>query len=342
MFMIAWQAIFLVATTLYQCLSCWLEDRQGWPGQLVDLDGRPFHWLCKGDHASPESPTIVLAHSLGGVDGYLLIEQLSQLSQTVIYDRAGYGWSGVSGKTATAEEAIVDLDAALTTAGIAPPYLLVGDSLGSYHMRLYAYRYPEKVAGLVLTDGLHEAEMLAMPSLILGLKLLFWLGFVIATVGSALGLVRLLQGLGVFELIKPELRQFSLAQLAPIKRSMARPKHWFTMAREIWRIDQSGRQLQMAAGEQESAELGNNPWEDFPIVSIKSQTFFHRSWWTFVIPLGEIDQFRDRIHTRLAQLSSHCTVVEAPASSHFVWTDEPEVIVDAVRSILESLGTKIK
>lgn len=43
------------------------------------------------------------------------------------------------------------------------PYLLVGDSLGSYHMRLYAHRYPEKVAGLVLTDGLHEAEMLRIP-----------------------------------------------------------------------------------------------------------------------------------------------------------------------------------
>jgi len=154
----------------------------------------------------------------------------------------------------------------------------------------------------------------------------------IATVGSALGLVRLLQLLGVFELLKPELRQFSQAQLAPIKRSMARPKHWFTMAREIWSIDQSGRQLRAVVSPLKQ------PLRDLPMVSIKSKTFFHRSWWTFLIPLRSIDQLRDRIHARLAQLSSRCQVVEATASSHFVWTDEPRVMVEAVRSLLQSLG----
>ena len=335
---IGWRGIVLAATTLYQLVSCALESRQAQPGQLVDLDGRPFHWLERGERSHAQAPVIVVAHSLGGVEGYLLMDDLAQLGQTVIYDRAGYGWSGVSKKAATVEAAIADLDAALTKAEIAPPYLLVGDSLGSYHMRLYAHRYPEKVAGLVLTDGLHEAEMLRMPGLIQLLKLLFWAGFVIATLGSALGIVRLLQRLGAFEWFKPELRQFSKGQLAPIKLSMARPKHWFTMAREIWRIDQSGRQLKAAVFEQEQVAPGEHPLGDLPIVSIKSKTFFHRAWWTFVIPLRQIDQLRDRIHTCLAQLSSNCRVLEASASSHFVWTDEPEVMVKAVRLLLESLG----
>lgn len=327
MVMMAWRVIVLVGTTLYQLGCCWLEDRQEPPGQLVDWDGRRYHLLVKGDRPSPNRPAIVLAHSLGGVDGYLLVDQLAQLSQTVIYDRAGYGWSDMSPKTATAEEAIADLEASLTAAGIASPYLLVGDSLGSYHMCLYAHRYPEKVAGLVLTDGLHGAEMLRMPWAIQLLKLLFWAGFVIATLGSALGIVRLLQVLGAFELFKPELRRFTKAQLRPIKRSMARPKHWLTMAREIGRIDRSGRQLRVVES------LG-----DLPMVSIQSKTFFHRSWWTFVIPLRGIDRLRDRIHARLSQLSCNCRVVEAPNSSHFVWTDEPQIMVEAVRSLLQSLG----
>ncbi len=328
---IAWQVFVLTVTTLYQLTCCALENRRGPLGQRVDLAGRKFHLNVKGQRSDAEVPAIVLAHSLGGVEGYLLIDELAQLGQVVTYDRAGYGWSDISSRAATAEEAIADLDAALMATEIAPPYLLVGDSLGSYHMRLYAHRYPDKVAGLVLTDGLHEEEMLAMPPLIQGLKILFGAGFVIATLGSALGIIRVLQWLGAFELFKPELRQFNKAQLAPIKRSMARPKHWFTMAREIWSIDRSGQQLRTAAGSRDY------PLGDLPMVSIKSKTFFHRAWWTFVIPLRSIDQLRDRIHVRLAKLSTQCEVMEATASSHFVWTDEPHVMVKAVRAVLESL-----
>lgn len=329
---IAWQVFVLTATTLYQGICCALENQRAPVGRPVDLAGRKFHLRVEGQRSDAEAPAIVLAHSLGGVEGYLVIDELAQLGQVVTYDRAGYGWSDISAKAATAEEAVADLDAALAAAEIAPPYLLVGDSLGSYHMRLYAHRFPEKVAGLVLTDGLHEEEMLAMPLPIQGLKLLFWAGFIIAILGSSLGIIRLLQLLGAFELFKPELRQFSQAQLAPIKRSMARPKHWLTMAREIWSIDRSGQQLRAAAGTQDY------PLGDLPMVSIKSKTFFHPAWWTFVIPLRSIDQLRDRIHARLAKLSSRCKVMEAPVSSHFVWTDEPQVMVKAVRSILDALG----
>jgi len=72
-------------------------------------------------------------------------------------------------------------------------------------MRLYTDRYPEQVIGLVPTDGLHESGMLAMPIAIKALKLLFLSGFVMATIGSMLGIVRVLKDLGVFELLKPEL-----------------------------------------------------------------------------------------------------------------------------------------
>jgi hypothetical protein len=41
----------------------------------------------------------------------------------------------------------------LEKAGEKPPYILVGYSLGSMEMLLYAHNYPDEVAGIVLIDG---------------------------------------------------------------------------------------------------------------------------------------------------------------------------------------------
>ena len=43
--------------------------------------------------------------------------------------------------------------------GIPPPYVLVGHSLGGLYMQLYARRYPEDVAGLVLVDSTHPEQL---------------------------------------------------------------------------------------------------------------------------------------------------------------------------------------
>ena len=101
-----------------------------------------------------------------------------------------------------------ELDALLTQAGIEPPYILLGNSLGSYNVRLYAHLFPEKVVGMVLTDGLHEGGMLKMPIRLRALQLFFLSGFVMSTFGSTIGIVRLLKILGGFELIKPGLKRF--------------------------------------------------------------------------------------------------------------------------------------
>jgi len=123
------------------------------------------------------------------------------------------------------------------------PYLLIGDSFGSYNMRLYAHRYPEKVVDLVLTDGLHESAMLHMPLSLRGLQYFFASGFIMSILGSILGIIRVLNRIGVFEWLKPELRQFSSAALNAVKRSFCRPKHWLTMTQEILSLDTSARQV---------------------------------------------------------------------------------------------------
>lgn len=324
------QVLPLAATTLYQAIASWLEDRSPPPGALIDVGTHRLHLYTRGD-AGPTSrpivqPTVVLDHSLGGLEGYLLIEQLSELGRVCIYDRAGYGWSDPAPLPRTSRQIARELDTLLSQASIQPPYVLVGDSFGSYTMRLYAGLYPEKVAGIVLTDALHEQEMLRMPVALRALKLMFLSGFLISIVGSALGLVRALGNLGVFERLKPELRRCPQAPLHWVKRSFYRPRHWLTMARELWSLDVSARQVAAA----------HRPFT-IPVASIKAASFFTPALWTGLIPLKSANQLRDKMHRELRHLSSDFLEIEASRSSHFVWIDQPDVIISAVRTVLDRL-----
>ncbi len=319
----------LVASTLYQAIACGWEDREPPPGQRYAIAGTHLH-LCVTEAAMPETgglaPTLVLDHSLGGVEGYLLAERLSQLGRVCIYDRAGYGWSDQSPHPRTSAQIVTELDQLLTAAKIAPPYLLIGDSFGTYNMRLYAHRYPDKVVGMVLTDGLHEAGMLNMPLALQALQGLFISGFAMATLGSFLGIIRILQVCGGFEFLKPELKQFSPLALRAVKRSFCRPKHWMTMMRELANLRTSGQQVAVAE------HLGT-----MPIVNIKANSFFKPAIWTVLIPLGSANQLRDRMHDALMRLSTRCGQLMAENSGHFVWVDEPEVMLTAVKQVLEQV-----
>ena len=264
-----------------------------------------------------------IGNSLGGVEGYFLIEKLALLAQVCIYDRAGYGWSDHSPHPRTSHQIVQELDILLTKAGIKPPYILIGDSFGSYNVRLYAHLFPQKVVGIVLTDGLHEKEMLKMSVSLQVLKLFFLSGFVMSTIGSTLGIIRLLRVCGVFELLKPELRHCSEDSLNRVKRSFFRPKHWITMSREIINLDKSSRQVSIA-----------RYFGTIPIVCIKASSFFKPSFWTIFLPLKGANQLRDKMHVQLGNLSTNCLQVDASKSGHFVWVDQPELIVDAVKTII--------
>lgn len=322
MMSISIRILLLVATTLYQAIACWLEDRKPSPGQLFDVGGYRLHLYVAGE----ASPTIILDHSLGGIEGYFLVEELAKLARVCIYDRAGYGWSDRSPHPRTSSQIVAELDTLLTQAGIEPPYILVGNSFGSYNVRLYAHRFPGKVIGMVLTDGLHEIGMLKMSIQLQALKLFFISGFVMSTLGSMLGIIRLLRTCGVFEVLKPELRQFSNNSLNSVKRSFCRSKHWITMSREMLNLNNSARQVSIA-----------NHFSSMPVVSIKATSFFKPSLWTLFIPLRGANQLREQMHIDLCNLSTDCLQLQANRSGHFVWIDQPDVIVDAVKLVLDKV-----
>jgi pimeloyl-ACP methyl ester carboxylesterase len=77
---------------------------------------------------------------------------LAQYTTVVRYDRAGVGKSEKSATPNDSEQVVRRLRDALTNAGLAGPYVLVGHSIGGLHARCFAYTYPTVTAGLVLVD----------------------------------------------------------------------------------------------------------------------------------------------------------------------------------------------
>ncbi|WP_009545047.1 alpha/beta hydrolase [Crocosphaera subtropica] len=315
-----YKLIILSLTTTYHWLLSYWENKQKLPpGKLIDLGGYKVHYYTKG----AGSQTVMIDHSLGGIEGYFLINEIAKITQVFIYDRLGYGWSDSSPKKRCSQEIVRELGQLLEKAGISPPYILVGDSFGSYNVRLYTHYFPEKVSSIILTDGLHEKGMLSLPLSVKLLKLFFLSGFLMSILGGILGLIRILGNLGIFELIKPQLRQFNPESRRMVKRSFYRPKHWLTMAREIWNLEISARQVQKANN------LGN-----IPLISIKSKTFFKPSLFSFLLPVKATNKIRDVIHEELLKLSSNSRQVLANNSSHFVWIDEPELIVKVIHQLI--------
>src|SRR5215510_1582545 len=123
--------------------------------QKVNVDGRGLNMLIGGKG----SPTVILEGGFGtGIASWLMIQkELAVFTRTVSYDRAGLGQSDVGPKPRSAKQIASELHAALQNAGIKPPYVLVGHSLGGIFVRVFAGLYPTEVKDIVLIDPSQES-----------------------------------------------------------------------------------------------------------------------------------------------------------------------------------------
>jgi pimeloyl-ACP methyl ester carboxylesterase len=133
------------------------------PGHTVNVGGRRLHLLCAGHGA----PTVVLEPSgLGAVLQYqAVMSALAPGQRVCAHDRAGQGWSDPSPDPMDARHQADDLGKLLSTAGEAPPYLLVASSAGGLTAELYAREHPRAVVGLVMVDALSARAVRALPEL---------------------------------------------------------------------------------------------------------------------------------------------------------------------------------
>jgi pimeloyl-ACP methyl ester carboxylesterase len=85
--------------------------------------------------------------------------RIAEFAATVSYSHSGIGGSEPSGGARPPERVIRELHTLLSRAGLEPPYVLVGHSMGGLYARLFAIMYPREIAGLVLVDGAHERQV---------------------------------------------------------------------------------------------------------------------------------------------------------------------------------------
>ena len=127
------------------------------PGRLVDIGGYRVHLWCTGPSA-PSRATIVLSAGGGdfATDWSLVQMPLSDSTRVCSYDRPGYGWSDPGPYPRTFRQESAELRLTLERGGERPPYLLVGHSIGSFVVRLFAESHPEDVIGVVLVGPTNE------------------------------------------------------------------------------------------------------------------------------------------------------------------------------------------
>jgi pimeloyl-ACP methyl ester carboxylesterase len=154
-------ALVLAATgAAFEALAEY-HDRQAFPqrGRLWNVGGYRLNLDCSSP-AAQGGPTVILESGAGepGREWALVQPQIAEFTQVCSYDRAGYGWSDPGPQPRTSGRMAQELHSLLAAAGVSPPYILVGHSLGGLNVRLYAARYPEETAAVVLVDASHPDQ----------------------------------------------------------------------------------------------------------------------------------------------------------------------------------------
>jgi pimeloyl-ACP methyl ester carboxylesterase len=131
---------------------------------VFEVDGHGLYLSCQGTG----SPTIVYLHGaiwdtgevpLPHVNGQFAQRALADEYRVCVYDRRNVGMSEVVDAPQSPEDAIADMRGLLAAAGVEPPYVLLGASLGGLLAYLYANEYPDEVVGMLLLDSMFPDEL---------------------------------------------------------------------------------------------------------------------------------------------------------------------------------------
>ncbi|MCL6480201.1 MAG: alpha/beta hydrolase [Firmicutes bacterium] len=309
-------AVLLLAAVTYQAIGR-ARDRRRFPppGRLVPVGGHRLHLL----EAGAGEPAVIFDAGLPGTSlGWCYVQPaVAEFTRTVSYDRAGLGWSERGPRPRTTRQIVTELRAALTNAGIAPPYVLVGHSFGGFTARLFAHSYPEDVAGIVLVDSIHPREWLE-PDAETQRKVLLGIRLARRTAALArLGAMRFYFWLIARRAVQPTAPSEWVASLQKMPRELlpalralwSEAKPYLTVADQIEALHASAAQVAEADAPR-----------DLPLI---------------VLSAGNADARRLRDAAAIAKRSSRGVHLLAHGSGHWIQLDQPELIIAAIRQIVE-------
>ncbi len=277
------------------------------PGERVDIGGRHLHLDCKGDAAGP---TVIFEAGLSQYTARSAFakvqDAIAPFARACTYDRAGLGWSDPVAGVRTQQDMVADLHALVAAKQLPTPLVIVGHSVGGLLARLYAREYPGEVAGLVLVDASPEPYLFTPGAAKFRADL---------AAEIAAGLKKA-QGDGPVVPLPTEVEPDIVIAFLP--RVLA------TLKQEYEALDHVPAGMQQARG---YGTLG-----DLPLVVIRRGK-------TGTPPNAEDVQWR-QWQEDLAGLSSRGVLVVAKDTGHVIPYENPAVVADAVRRILDEIRTR--
>jgi pimeloyl-ACP methyl ester carboxylesterase len=303
------------------------------PGRLIDVGGFRLHLNCSGRGV----PTVVLDAALGGssISWTLVQPAIAKLTRVCSYDRAGFGWSEAGPMPRTAGRIAGELRTLLDRGGAGPPFVLVGHSYGGFVMRVFARRYRQDVAGLLLVDPAHPEDWVRpapkeQVRIDRGVRLCRR-GATAARFGIARA-VAALAAAGALTPARALVRMVSRGGLsrqdegilAPVWRlppEARRPlRHFWTQPQFFEAL---GSQIEsICTSAAETLEADDGGYGSLPLVTISST---------------DPGDYRLRQQEALARLSIRGRHIIASNSGHWIPLEQPEVVIGAIAEMLNAI-----
>lgn len=282
------------------------------PGKLIDVGGYQLHINCSGEGG----PTVVFDAGMGcnSLEWALIQPAVSEFTRACSYDRAGNGWSDESPLERTSQNIIDELHTLLKNAKIPGPYILVGHSFGGPNVLLYANKYPDEIAGIILVDSSHEDQLDKMPAIPQqNESVTLFLTYI--------GGIRLLTHLPIY---KKSLEMFpaNIQEIYPAKSSTNR--FIKTVFKETSFLDKSLKQLKASGG-----KLGNIPL----IVITAGKQIDGEQIGLSEEQVDQITKVWDVLQKDLVTKSTKSKQVIAEHSGHMITREQPEIIIEAIRDL---------
>jgi pimeloyl-ACP methyl ester carboxylesterase len=297
----------VVAGFLFENISETRDRRfNAMAGRRFDVGGYKMHMDCTGEG----TPTVILNAGLG--DTYLswrkVQPQIAKFVRVCSYDRAGLGYSDSSSRPRTSKDIAEELHALLQAAHVAPPYVLVGHSLGGYEVRLFASLYRNEVAGMVLVDASHPDQMNRFPPDLKNMA---------ATQVREDEFLEFTMPFGVPRLL-------ALCDDDPVQRAAECNFHSLRESTaELKSFPESAAQAAATGtlGDMPLAVLSHDP--DKPSAELPPDLAkpTNDAW--------------EKMQEELAHLSTRGTQMIAKNSGHYIQIDRPEIVIDAVHNVVE-------
>jgi pimeloyl-ACP methyl ester carboxylesterase len=311
-------AFFGAASATYQQIAE-ARDRRRFvpPGRLITIaDGRRLHLF----ETAGDGPVVVIVPAAGGgvLEWLTLTREFAGEVRMCVYDRAGIGWSDPPRRgRRTIDGMAADLAALLEAAGITPPYILVGHSLGGVIARRFAARHPDRVCAMLLIDSSHEDQghRLREASGWEGGTASFRRG--LRQNARALGARRLAARAGLLRHLDTEIaREVPPDFVAAARADALSARHRRAALRELLILarpqgvppDLGALPLTVLTSAEASQQLKGRPWRG-------------RQVW-------------ERLQDELAGLSTDSRHVTARKAGHYIHVDEPDLVAQAVGDLV--------